>query len=92
MSPNFFYSQTLFVSTNFVLPTQMFGFAKQNPLQLKLVLLFFIMFSNGVVIVCCLLFYFATQDSNASGVEGGEDFEVFEEVQGQTSQPRKAIY
>jgi hypothetical protein len=50
------------------------------------------MFSNGVVIVCCLLFYFATLDSNAFGVEGEEDFEVFEEDQGKVATQRKPYF
>ena len=50
------------------------------------------MFSNGVVIVCCLLFYFAMLDLNAFGVEGEEDFEVFEEDQGQVATQGKPSF
>jgi hypothetical protein len=36
--------------------------------------------------------YFAAIDSNIIGFEGEEGFEEFEEVQGQISQPRQAIF
>jgi hypothetical protein len=44
-----------------------------------------------VLIVCCLFFYFATLDSSDVGVEE-QGFEEFEEIQGQISQPRQAIF
>jgi hypothetical protein len=37
-------------------------------------------------------FYFAALDSIAARFEGEEGFEEFEEVQGQISQPRQAIF
>jgi hypothetical protein len=44
------------------------------------------------VIVCLLVFfYFAELDSNAIGVEGEVDFEVFKEVQGQISQGKPSL-
>ena len=46
---------------------------------------------NMVLTVCCVFFYFATLDSSDVGIEE-EGFGEMEEVQGQISQPRQAIY
>jgi hypothetical protein len=40
---------------------------------------------------CFFYFYFAELDSNAIGVEGEVDFEVFKEVQGQISQGKPSF-